>query len=206
MIRKTFAVGPLSCNCSIIGDEVSGKALLIDPGGDPDRIINELESLQLKVCAIIHTHAHLDHFLASGVLKEKLGVPLYLHFDDKFLWDAVDMQCQMLGIEAVKIPPPDRFLKDDQALELGGIALHTPGHSPGSMCFWFESHNLLVAGDTLFHRSVGRTDLPGGSAEAIKKSIKDRIYQLPPSATVVTGHGPDTRIGDEMNENLFVRN
>ncbi len=205
LLRKTFPVGPLACNCTIIGNRLTKEALLVDPGGDPEKILAELETLDLKLLAVIHTHAHLDHFLASGVIKERLGVPLYLHFDDKFLWDAVDLQCKMLGLQPVTVPPPDKFLKDDEALSLGGVAIHTPGHSPGSMSFWFEEHKLLIAGDTLFQRSVGRTDLPGGDQRTLEKSIKERIYTLPENTVVVTGHGPETSVGEEMTGNMFVR-
>lgn len=205
-LRLTFPVGPLSCNCTIIGDRVTGHAIVIDPGGDADKILTILEENHFKLVAILHTHAHLDHFFASGILREKTGAPLYLHQADTFLWKAVDFQCQMLGIPPVVIPDPDRWLKDEDALSVAnGITLHTPGHTPGSVSFLFESLNLLIAGDTLFKGSIGRTDLPGGDFSQIEKSIQERIYSLDEQLIVITGHGPETQIGQEKHHNPFVR-
>jgi glyoxylase-like metal-dependent hydrolase (beta-lactamase superfamily II) len=205
-IIRTFPVGPLQCNCSIIGDRISSKALIVDPGGDPDQIMALIKELSLQVVAIIHTHAHLDHILASGIIKEATGAPIYLHEDDKFLWDMVGEQCAMFGLPAISLPEPDNFIKDDQALQCcGGVAIHTPGHTPGSSSFWFEEYKTLIAGDTLFQGSIGRTDLPGGDFEKIVTSIKDRIYCLDDEAVVVTGHGRNTIIGDEKAKNGFVR-
>lgn len=205
-IIRTFPVGPLQCNCSIIGDRLSSKALVIDPGGDADQILGLLNELNLTVVGIIHTHAHLDHILASGVIKEATGAPIYLHEGDKFLWDMVGQQCVMFGVPPVTLPEPDHFMEDDQALNCcGGIAIHTPGHTPGSISFWFEEYKTLIAGDTLFQGSIGRTDLPGGNFDQIITSIKERIYTLDDDAIVVTGHGPNTAIGSEKTGNSFVR-
>ncbi|MDP9713536.1 UNVERIFIED_ORG: glyoxylase-like metal-dependent hydrolase (beta-lactamase superfamily II) [Pseudomonas fluorescens] len=206
LLRETFPVGPLQCNCTIIGDPLTKKAIVVDPGGNPDLIMARLDALGLKVVSIIHTHAHLDHFLASGQMKEKTGATLHLHKEDQFLWDNLEMQCQMFGVPYTPVPSPDRWLSDDEELACGcGVALHTPGHTPGSMSFWFSEAKLLIAGDTLFRRGVGRTDLWGGDQATIVRSIKQRLYTLDEDATVVAGHGPDTRLGDEMRENPFVR-
>ena len=205
-IIRTFPVGPLQCNCSIIGDRLSSKALVVDPGGDAEQIIGLINELNLTVVAIIHTHAHLDHILASGIIKEATGAPIYLHEGDKFLWDMVEQQCAMFGVPAITLPEPDGFIKDDQALNCcGGVAIHTPGHTPGSVSFWFEEYKTLIAGDTLFQGSIGRTDLPGGNFDQIITSIKERIYCLDDQALVVTGHGPNTVIGSEKVSNSFVR-
>ena len=178
-IVKTFPVGPIQCNCSIIGDPVTKKALVVDPGGDADKIIALLKELDLKVVAIIHTHAHLDHILAAGEIKKATGAPIYLHEEDRFLWDMLDQQCAMFGIPYSPIPDPDHYLADDQDLGCcGGVAIHTPGHTPGSTSFWFEESKTLIAGDTLFKGSIGRTDLWGGDFDTIAKSIKERIYSL----------------------------
>lgn len=205
-IIRTFPVGPLQCNCSIIGDRLSSKALVVDPGGDAEQILGLINELNLTVVAIIHTHAHLDHILASGIIKEATGAPIYLHEGDKFLWDMVEQQCAMFGVPAITLPEPDGFIKDDQALNCcGGVAIHTPGHTPGSVSFWFEEYKTLIAGDTLFQGSIGRTDLPGGNFDQIITSIKERIYCLDDQALVVTGHGPNTVIGREKVSNSFVR-
>lgn len=207
MILETFPVGPLQCNCSIIGDPVTGKALLVDPGGDADKILARLNELNLKLVAIIHTHAHLDHVLAAGKIKAATGAPIYLHRDDQFLWDIVDQQCAMFGVPYEdKLPEPDRYIEDDQDLGCcSGVAIHTPGHTPGSVSFWFEDHKTLIAGDTLFRGSIGRTDLWGGDFSQIEKSIRERLYSLDDDATVITGHGPSTTIADEKQHNAIIR-
>ena len=205
-IIKTFPVGPLQCNCSIIGDSLSKIALVIDPGGDAQQILALLKQLDLKAIAIIHTHAHLDHILAAGEIKKATGAPIYLHQSDKFLWDGVEQQCAMFGVPPISLPEPDHYLQDDQDLGCcGGVAIHTPGHTPGSVSFWFEQYKTLIAGDTLFLGSIGRTDLPGGNFEQIVTSIKERIYTLDDDAMVVTGHGPNTTIENEKVANGFVR-
>jgi glyoxylase-like metal-dependent hydrolase (beta-lactamase superfamily II) len=208
MIFRSFAVPPLDCNCSIIGDPITKQAIVVDPGGDSNRILKELQECGLTVAYIVHTHAHFDHFLASGEMKRATGAPLWLHKDDKLLWENLEMQCQVFGVPYTPAPPPDRWLKDDEELTLGevkGLALHTPGHTPGSMCFHFPAAHMVIAGDTLFRGSIGRTDLWGGDAQAIERSIKDRLYTLDEGTRVITGHGPETRIGDELRYNLYVR-
>lgn len=206
MIMETFPVGPLQCNCAIIGDKTSKKALVIDPGGDADRILAVLGKHELRLVTIIHTHAHLDHILAAGQLKEATGASIHLHKGDKSWWDMAEQQCQQFGVPYEPLPDPDFWMEDDEALCCcDGVALHTPGHTEGSLSFWFGADKLLVAGDTLFKQSIGRTDLPGGDFQLIEKSIKERIYSLDPDATVITGHGPSTTIGDEMRANPFVQ-
>ncbi len=206
MVRKTFPVGPLQCNCTILGDTVTGRAIVIDPGGDAERILAEIESLGLQVVGIYHTHAHLDHVLAAGEIKSRTGAPIYLHEEDGFLWDMLEQQCRMFGVPYRAQPKPDHWITDEQSLPCGdGVALHTPGHSPGSTSFWFGDEKLLVAGDTLFRRSIGRTDLWGGDFDTIEKSIRERLFTLDESAVVVTGHGPETSIGEERDENPFIR-
>lgn len=205
-IIKTFPVGPLQCNCSIIGDKHTGRALVVDPGGDASHILALLKKLELKVVAIIHTHAHLDHILAAGEIKKATGAPIYLHKSDQFLWNSAEEQCRHFGIPPVSLPDPDHQLNDDQDLGCcGGVVIHTPGHTPGSVSFWFEEYKTLIAGDTLFSGSIGRTDFPGGDFQQIQTSIKERLYCLDDEAVVVTGHGPNTSIGEEKNSNSFVR-
>ena len=155
IIVETIPVGPLQCNCTILGDLVSRKAIVVDPGGDSEILLERLVELNLQVERIIHTHAHLDHFLASGKMKEATGAKLALHREDLFLWDMLEDQCRMFGIPFETPPPPDQWLENEEEIDLNdlqGKALHTPGHTPGSMCFLFESQKLLIAGDTLFQR------------------------------------------------------
>lgn len=207
-IVETFPVGPLQCNCTIIGNTQTGKATVVDPGGDVAKILAKLTEHKLTCSEILHTHAHFDHFLAADALKQATEAPLALHKDDKPLWDMLPTQCQLFGIahDGSHAPPPDEWLTDDQPVLSGaGCCLHTPGHTPGSMSFHFPELKLLVAGDTLFRGSVGRTDLWGGDFEAIKTSIQQRLYTLDEDTVVVAGHGPNTTIGQECQQNQVVR-
>ncbi|MEW6248354.1 MAG: MBL fold metallo-hydrolase [Nitrospirota bacterium] len=208
MIRKTFSVPPLGCNCSIIGDPVTKRAIVVDPGGAPERILREVQDLGLTVVSVLHTHAHFDHFLASGEIKKATGAALCLHPDDRDLWRMLDVQCRVFGVPYVPVPPPDYWLQDEEKIIVGGLeglALHTPGHTPGSMSFHFPAEKLLLAGDTLFRGGIGRTDLWGGDFDAIERSIRERLYTLDETTRVITGHGPDTEIGLERESNPFVR-
>jgi len=208
LIRRTFSVPPLGCNCSIVGDPVTRQAVVVDPGGAHQHILREVRALGLTVRMILHTHAHFDHFLASGEMQKATGAMLCLHEDDRELWGMLDIQCRMFGVPYVPVPPPDYWLKDEEKLLIGGltaVALHTPGHTPGSMSFHVPDGNLVLAGDTLFRGSIGRTDLWGGDFDAIERSIHERLYTLPESTLVITGHGPETEIGWEKHSNQFIR-
>jgi glyoxylase-like metal-dependent hydrolase (beta-lactamase superfamily II) len=208
LIRKTFPVPPLGCNCSILGDPITRKAIVVDPGGAHEQILREVQNLGLTVISILHTHAHFDHFLASGEMKQATGATLCLHQDDRQLWEMLEVQCQLFGVPFRPVPLPDYWLQDDEKIILGGIegvAMHTPGHTPGSMSFHFAGERLVLAGDTLFRGGIGRTDLWGGDFDAIERSIRERLYTLDEGTLVVTGHGPETEIGQEREANPFVR-
>ena len=207
LIRKTFPVPPLSCNCSILGDPDTKEAIIVDPGGHPERILEEVNALGLTVTRVLHTHAHFDHFLASGHIKRVTKAALCLHSDDRQLWDMLEVQCQMFGVPYVPAPSPDWWLQDEEKVDVGnivGAVVHTPGHTPGSLCFYYESENVLLAGDTLFRGGIGRTDLWGGDARAIERSIRERLYSLKENTLVIPGHGPETQIGIERQHNAFV--
>ena len=204
-VRKSFPVGPIQCNCTVLGDTESGTGYVFDPGGHPERIMAAVDELGLRIVGLIHTHAHLDHFLAAGEIRQQTGAPIWLHRSDKFLWDALEQQCLSFGVPYTPQPDPDHWLEHEQDLQCGGVCIHTPGHTPGSSSFYFEDASLLLAGDTLFLGSVGRTDFPGGDFGALKHSIQQKLYHLDESAVVVTGHGPETSIGREMRSNAFVR-
>jgi len=208
MIVKSFPVPPLGCNCSIIGDPITKRAIVVDPGGAHERILKDVQDLGLTVVSILHTHAHFDHFLASGEMKKATNATLCLHPDDRELWEMLEIQCRMFGVPYAPVPLPDYWLHDEEKLIVGGIegvALHTPGHTPGSMCFHFPGEKLVLGGDTLFQGSIGRTDLWGGDFEAIERSIRERLYTLDEATRVITGHGPETQIGIERESNQFVR-
>jgi hydroxyacylglutathione hydrolase len=171
-------------------------------------ILAHVQEMGLRVVSVVHTHAHFDHFLASGEIKKATGATLCLHPEDRSLWEMLEVQCRMFGIPYVPAPLPDYWLQDEEKIIVGGVegvALHTPGHTPGSMCFFFPSDDLLLAGDTLFRGGIGRTDLWGGDGEAIQRSIRERLYALEDDTRVVTGHGPETHIGFEREYNPFVR-
>lgn len=205
-IRESFPVGPLGCNCTILGDRVTGEALLFDPGGNAELILSKLKNYNLKLKKVLHTHAHLDHFLAAGKIKEHTGATLALHKADFPLWQSLEVQCRMFNIPYEPVPDPDCWLQDNEDLGLcSGHSLFTPGHSPGSMSFYFDDIKTLIAGDTLFRGSIGRTDLWGGDAKLIQSSIKNRLYVLDDSSLVITGHGEDTTILHEKRSNAFVR-
>jgi glyoxylase-like metal-dependent hydrolase (beta-lactamase superfamily II) len=207
ILIETFPVGQLQCNCSIIGCTETGEAAVIDPGGDAKKIIEFCQEHKLKVKYLLHTHAHFDHILAAREMKEATGAEICLHKDDTWLYDNLNMQCGLFGFSAAKPLPVDKFLEDEQNIEIGkhsANVIYTPGHTPGSLCFALNQENTLFAGDTLFHRSVGRTDLWGGSFDKLSKSITQRLFKLDPETRVVCGHGPDTDIWSECRENPFV--
>jgi glyoxylase-like metal-dependent hydrolase (beta-lactamase superfamily II) len=216
----SFPVGVLGCNCTILACPDARQALVVDPGGDAERILGVLGDEKLAVVDIVHTHAHFDHVLATAeVAAAHPEAGVVLHRDDRWLWDNVATQLRFFGIELPReggpsLPPrPTRELTGDAVLPFGrreARALHTPGHTPGSMCFYVEGTAgagetpLLVAGDTLFKRSIGRTDLWGGSMEALARSIRDKLLTLPDETRVVTGHGPETSIGAERRGSPFI--
>ena len=207
LIVESFPVGPLQCNCSIIGCTETGEAAVVDPGGDVDLILSALKKHGLTVKYLLHTHAHFDHIMGSKGMREKTGAEICLHKEDEFLYNMLGKQASMFGLSADEPLPVDKFLSDDQEINFGKLktqVLHTPGHTPGSLCFCVQdSDSLLFSGDTLFSRSIGRTDLWGGSFDKIIKSIKTRLFTLDDETRVIPGHGPDTSIWTEKKENPF---
>jgi hydroxyacylglutathione hydrolase len=210
LLVETFPAGPLQCNCSILACGDTKDAVVVDPGGDADRIAEIIGHYDLTVRAIVHTHAHFDHIYGTRDVKAAHGGAICLHPGDRFLYDGIEAQCAMFGVPAPATLPVDRWLDDGDRIELGkhGLAvIHTPGHTPGSTCFEVTdgSQTIVFAGDTLFRRGVGRTDLPGGDARALARSIRERLYVRDLDARVVPGHGPSTVLGDEARANPFVR-
>jgi len=210
MLRETFAVGPLGCNCTILACPETREAVVVDPGGDYPRIHEVLEHFDLTVTAIVHTHAHLDHIYCTRELAEAHGGEIWLHRDDHLLYKSLPVQCMMFGFAPRRTRPVDRFFADGDRVEFGArsaLVLHTPGHTPGSVCFEVAdgASTLVFAGDTLFRRGIGRTDLPGGDSRKLVESIRTRLYTLAPDARVIPGHGPETTIEEEAARNPFVR-
>lgn len=208
MIHLVLPVGLLQCNCSIFGDEQTREAIVIDPGEEIDKITAELKRHGLTVKAIMITHAHIDHVAGAHKLRALTGAPVYMNERDKELLDALDMQARWLGVETPTRTEVDVAANAGTALRLGPADFHvllTPGHTQGSLCLWIPQENKLIAGDTLFRDSIGRTDLPGGNSREILSSIKTQLLHLPEDATVIPGHGPNTTIGREKELNPYVR-
>ncbi len=208
--RRTFPVGRLQCNCTILHDKNTDEGIIIDPGDEPDVILDHLQNMGIKtVKAMVHTHAHIDHVGATGVLEKILKAPVYLHDGDKFLYEMLHMQAKFLGYaETPERCTIDHGLPDQLAISFGKYelgTLHTPGHTPGSVCFVVPNHDLCFTGDTLFRGGIGRTDLWGGDGEEIVRSIKNKLYTLNDAVNVVPGHGPETSIEHEKRKNAFVR-
>jgi len=204
---ETFPVGPLQCNCTILADPVSREAVVIDPGDEPERIVRALEAAKVTPVALLHTHAHFDHIGGSRAVKEATGAPIRLHPADRPLYDALPEQAAFFGLRAEAPLPPDAPLAEGEVVHFGPHALralHTPGHTPGSTSFLLEGDApILFSGDTLFRRSIGRTDLWGGDTDAILASIREKLFALPGDVPVVCGHGPDTTIDEERRLNPF---
>jgi hydroxyacylglutathione hydrolase len=206
MIHQAVAVGPLQCNCHILADEASKEAVIVDPGDDPEEILRRVKGYTVR--ALLHTHCHFDHMTGTRKVAEVTGAEILIHPSDKAMYDALAAQYRMFGLRSANLQDPlpvKRFLKDGEKIEFGKQALkviHTPGHTEGSCCFHVEG--MVFSGDTLFKRSIGRTDLPGGNAEEEASSIRKKLYTLDPETVVFPGHGPKTKIEDERAENPFV--
>jgi len=208
MLHEIIPVGMLQCNCSIFGDETSGEAVVIDPGDEIDRILAILARHQLRVKAIVITHAHIDHIGGAQKLKAATGAPVYMNANDQELYDHLDMQAGWLGIEAPDRTDIDVNAREGETLQLGTAEFHvlaTPGHTQGSISLWIPAENKLVAGDTLFLDSIGRTDLPGGNHRQILRSIHDKLLPLADDVVVIPGHGQNTTIGRERRRNPFLQ-
>jgi hydroxyacylglutathione hydrolase len=209
MIHIVLPVGLLQCNCSVFGDEQTREAIVVDPGDEIEEIQRILKKHLLKVKAIIVTHAHIDHVAGAGKLRAATGAPVYMNEQDRELLDMLDVQANWLGVETPAKTEVDQDAADGTVLNLGKSefhVFHTPGHTQGSVSLWIPAENKLIAGDTLFRDSIGRTDLPGGNSRQILQSIKTRLLDLPEDALVIPGHGANTTIGREKEHNLFLRN
>lgn len=207
MIRDTFPVGMLQCNCTILGDEQSREAIVVDPGYEVPRILAVLAKHQLTAKQIVVTHAHIDHIASALELKRITGAPILYNKADLPLAAMMDMQAGWLGVAAPEVAPPDHSPADLENVQVRGLdtqVIHTPGHTEGSLCLLVPDASLLVAGDTLFAGSVGRTDLPGGNHGKLLQSIRERLLPLPDSTLVIPGHGPATTIGEERATNPFL--
>jgi glyoxylase-like metal-dependent hydrolase (beta-lactamase superfamily II) len=210
MVIETFPVGPLQCNCSIVVDGETRRAIVIDPGGDFDHIRARLEKNGASVVQIVHTHTHIDHVGATAPLQRWSSAQARIHEADRFLYDLLPVQAEMLGLPLPEVCDMEGDLVDDGVVRAGGLellVLHTPGHTPGSVSFLMQIAGSAVAftGDTLFRRGIGRTDLWGGDTDLIFRSLRTRLMTLAESTKVIAGHGPATTIGEERRGNPFLR-
>lgn len=203
MIVRSLSVGPLEANCFIIGDDGTRKAMIVDPGDEPDRLVDIVKREALDVEYIVCTHAHFDHVGAVPDLKRETGAKIVIHRDEKEIYQAARDMAAFWGYDIEPLPEPDLLVEDGEEIRLGNLAfkvLHTPGHSPGGICLFGEG--LVITGDTLFAGAVGRTDFHGGDMNRLRQSF-DRLMTLPEDTVVLAGHGPQSSIGRERSENFF---
>lgn len=208
MVLETFPVGPLACNCTILGDEEAGEAIVVDPGDEVSRIHRRLSDLGLKLKQILITHAHIDHVGGALKLKRLTGAPIFLNERDLPLLKMMALQAAWLGVDTPETASPDESLAEGLTVGLPRYpaqVIETPGHTQGSVCLHFAPLKMILAGDTLFAGSIGRTDLPGGNDRQIVESIHSRLLVLPDDTRVLPGHGPETTIGKERNSNPFLQ-
>jgi glyoxylase-like metal-dependent hydrolase (beta-lactamase superfamily II) len=210
LIAQTFAVGPLSCNCTILVDEATGDAIVVDGGDGVDEVVERLNRHRWRAKYLIHTHAHLDHVGDMGRLRERTGATALLHAADLPLYRTLPLQARWLGLpNAPAVVETDGELRDGDLLTVGNVrcrVLHTPGHTPGSVSFETNdgANTTLLTGDTLFAGSIGRWDLGGTSMEDIVSSIRTKLLPYDDATPVVPGHGPFTTIGIERNSNPYL--
>jgi len=201
---RTITVGAFQENSYLVVDEDSQHAVIVDPGGEPQKLIGEIERSKATLDAIWITHAHVDHVGAIASVKERWNVPVYLHPADRRLYEAAGRQAEVYGLPFEKPPEPDQEFADGQRLKLGNAemsVMHTPGHSPGHVVI--HGNGIALVGDCLFAGSIGRTDLPMSNPQQLSESLK-KIASLPPETVVYPGHGPDTTIGEEKVSNPFL--
>jgi len=208
MRLRTLTVGPVSCKCSIVACPDTGEAAVVDPGGNAEEILAEVAAMGVRVKLLLHTHAHFDHLLATGEVAAATSAQILVHERDRAMYENLPAQGRAFGFFAERPPAPARWLVGGETIAIGNLSaqvIHTPGHTPGSVGYYFVSPSpLLLAGDTLFADSVGRTDLLGGSYEQLVNSIRGKLYVLPGETRVIPGHGPETTIGHEREHNPFV--
>ena len=208
MIHEILPVGPLQCNCSVIGDESTREAIIIDPGDNVDQILSLINKHNLQVKQIVVTHAHIDHVGGAAKLRAATGAPILLNQNDYGLLKMLDVQAAWLGMPTPGKVEIDASIGPTDSVKAGALeanVIHTPGHTEGSICLYFPVDHKLIAGDTLFAGSIGRTDLPGGSYEKILSSLHDQVLVLPDETIVIPGHGPSTTIGEERESNPFLQ-
>src|SRR5438093_7296689 len=207
MIHEILPVGPLQCNCSVIGDESTREGLVIDPGDNIEDVVSIVRKHNLQIKQIVITHAHIDHVGGAMQLRAATGAPILLNQNDYALLKMLDAQAAWIGVAPPGRVEIDHSVAQADSIKTGSLSadvIHTPGHTQGSICLYFPAQKKLIAGDTLFAGSIGRTDLPGGSMQKILNSLHNTVLALPDDTVVVPGHGPLTTIGEERESNPFL--
>jgi glyoxylase-like metal-dependent hydrolase (beta-lactamase superfamily II) len=207
LVVRHAVVGPFAENTWLLADPEAGEAAVLDPGGEAGRVLALAAPGGFRVTQVLATHGHVDHVFGAAELCARTGAPFAMHDGDLPFLAALPAQAAGLGFGAARAPAVARRLADGDPIRVGGRegrVIHTPGHSPGSVCLWFPEDRALFAGDTLFAGSVGRTDLPGGDGEALVRSIRERIFPLGDDVRFFPGHGPPGTLGEERRGNPFV--
>ena len=207
MILHTIPVGITSTNCYVVACEETREAVVIDPGGHPERILGIVDDGNLEVKFVLNTHCHFDHMAANADIVAATGAPLALHPAELPILESRG-GATWFGVSVKESPPPDLELADQDELKVGTLqfqVLHTPGHSPGSVTLYLEQESVAFDGDVLFAMGIGRTDLPGGDWDTLMKSIRDVLFSLPDETTLYPGHGPETSVGQERQSNPWLR-
>jgi hydroxyacylglutathione hydrolase len=207
MILEKLTVGPFQENCYVVGDEATGTGVLFDPGDEAARVALAVERTNLEIEKIIVTHAHIDHVGAVAALVDEYACPVLMHAEAEPMLGQLPSQALMMGLRFGKVPAVDGYIEDEEVVRIGGLdfrSLYTPGHAPGHLAFYSEGEGVVISGDALFAGSVGRVDLPGGSMETLMRSINERLLTLPDETRVLSGHGPETTIGEERRHNPFL--
>jgi glyoxylase-like metal-dependent hydrolase (beta-lactamase superfamily II) len=207
VILEKLTVGPFQENCYVVGDEATGTGALFDPGDEATRIALAVEQTHLEISKIIITHAHIDHVGAVTTLVDEYACPVLMHREAEPMLRQLPSQALMMGVRFGKVPNVDGYIEDGEVVRVGDLsfaALYTPGHAPGHLAFYSADEGVVISGDALFAGSVGRVDLPGGSMEVLMRSINERLLTLPDDTVVLSGHGPETTIGEERAHNPFL--
>jgi glyoxylase-like metal-dependent hydrolase (beta-lactamase superfamily II) len=205
MLISTYIVGPLSTNCYVLVDEFTKKAVIIDPGSSEDQILEEVKNNGWEVVAILLTHGHFDHIGAVEQIKKQLNIPVYAHEAEKPILETPEGNLSRSFSRTNVTTIADYYFADDFEFTFGKDitlkVIHTPGHTPGGVCYYYEKENILISGDTLFYVSIGRTDFPYGSYTSLLDSINNKLFILPEQTRVFPGHGDSTTIGFEKKNN-----
>ena len=207
MFHRVFTLGQLQCNASLLGDEETREALVIDPGEDPRKLLDAIKEGDWRVKEILFTHAHIDHVAGAAEVQRRTGAPVAMHPADRGLYESLPEQAAWIGMPTPERVEISNWLEEGEEIECGSLrlkVLFTPGHAPGHVSFYLAEQSMILSADVLFRASIGRTDLPGGDHPQLIESIRTKLLTLPDETRVIAGHGPTTTIGLERRTNPFL--